>query len=399
MDIREKSNKKLYIFLVLVAYQSIGANIAHPVTPTLITELGLPDYSFGLFFAGMAFTNFLFSPMWAKLVEKFGSKKILTVCCLGYGMGQMMFSCFTTVFSIMLARMLSGFFVGGIMVSYLTHIVYLSHIKTRGRNLAYLATITTVFSTFGYFVGGMIGEISIRAAFNTQVIVLLTSGLLFYCLVAHDGDYDLTFDWKKDGNPFLAFYLPKQFRTKAFVLLFICVFLTSMATTGYDQTFNYYIKDVFHFSTGYNGMIKAVIGVISFVFNMTICLWIFKHTDIKKSSIFVLLGCGISVIMSVLVSSIPLFIVWILIFFGFNALYIPLLQDLSVKNDNGTTLAGMYNAMKSLGMIMGALYAGFVYGIHEKLSFIIAGILFFISVGILIKYNALCDREGKENIS
>lgn len=97
---------------------------------------------------------------------------------------------------------------------------------------------------------------------------------------------------------------------------------------------------------------------------------------------------------SVFTSSIPMFIVWILIFFGFNALYIPLLQELSVKEDRGTTLAGMYNAMKSLGMIVGALYAGFIYGVHEKLPFIIAGILFFITVGILIGYNRCTLDKG-----
>ncbi|MFI3208468.1 MAG: MFS transporter [Eubacteriales bacterium] len=380
------NNKKIYIFLAIVAYQCIGANIAHPVTPTLITDLGLPDYSFGLFFAGMAFTNFLFSPMWARLVDKFGSKIILGVCCTGYSLSQVMFACFTTVQTIMFARLSAGFFVGGIMVSYLTHTVYLSEMLTRGRNLAYLATTSTVFSTFGYFVGGMLGEISISAAFIGQVFVLFTSGILFYIFVEPDGDLEMTFDWKRDANPFLAFYLPKQFRTKAFIMIFICVFLSSMGTTGYDQTFNYYIKDVYDFSTAYNGIIKAVIGIISFIFNMTICLWLFRKTDIKKSVIWVLLGCGLSIMMSVFVSSVPLFIICILIFFGFNALYIPLLQDLSVKEDNGTTLAGMYNAMKSLGMITGALYAGFVYEVNEKLPFIIAGVLFFISVGVMMQY-------------
>lgn len=388
------TNKKLYIFFMLAAYQCIGANIAHPVTPTLINNLNLPDYSFGLFFAGMSFTNFLFSPMWAKLVEKFGSKKVLSSCCIGYSICQWMFACFTLVQTIMIARLLAGFFLGGIMVSYLTHTIYLSNMKNRGRNLAYMATVTTVFSTFGYFVGGMLGEISVKTAFAAQVLVLFTSGLLFYLLVEPDGDSKKTFHWKTDANPFRAFCLPKEFRTKAFVLIFICVLLTSTGTTGYDQTFNYYLKDVYAFSTSYNGIIKAVTGVISFVFNMTICIWLFKHTDIKKSGIVVLLGCGVSIMFSVFVTSISWFIVCILIFFGLNAIYIPLVQELCVKEDEGTTLAGMYNAMKSLGMIVGALYAGFVYEIYEKLPFIIAGVLFFISVGVLLEFAKIKHKES-----
>ncbi len=391
-----KENKKIYLFLAIVAYQSVGANIAHPVTPTLITDLGLPSYSFGLFFAGMSFTNFLFSPMWAKLVDKFGSRRILGVCCLGYSMSQLMFSCLTTVSTIMGARLSAGFFVGGIMVSYLSHTIYLSDAGTRGRNLAFVTTTTTVFSTFGYFVGGMLGEISVKTAFIAQVIVLFTSGILFYLIVDSSGNREMKFNWKKDANPFLAFCLPAKFRTKALILIFVCVFLTSVGTTGFDQTFNYYIKDVYDFSTSYNGIIKAIIGVISFVCNMTIGLWLFKHTNIKKSTIYVLMGCGASILASVFAPSIPIFIVCVLIFFGFNAIYIPLLQDLSVREDDGSTLAGMYNAIKSFGMIVGALYAGFVYDIYAKLPLIIAGALFFVAVIILFYQNVKTDKNSSD---
>lgn len=336
----------------------------------------------------MAFTNFLFSPMWAKLVDKFGSKRILGGCCLGYSMSQLMFSCLTTVPTIMGARLSAGFFVGGIMVSYLSHTIYLSDVETRGRNLAFVTTTTTVFGTFGYFVGGMLGELSVKTAFIAQVIVLFTSGIIFYLIVDSSGDREMKFNWKKDANPFLAFCLPEKFRTKALMLIFVCVFLTSVGTTGFDQTFNYYIKDVYDFSTGYNGIIKAVIGVISFVCNMTIGLWLFKHTKIKKSTIYVLMGCGTSILASVFAPSISIFIICVLIFFGFNAVYIPLLQDLSVREDDSSTLAGMYNAIKSFGMIVGALYAGFVYDIYAKLPFMIAGALFFVTVIILAYQNA-----------
>lgn len=384
--INMKKEKHIYLFLLIVALQSIGANLAHPVTPTLITDLQLPDYCFGLFFAGMAFTNFLFSPMWAKLVSKFGSKKILLICCSGYSVGQAMFAMFRTVSTIMIARLVSGFFVGGILVSYLSYIVFISDESTRGKNLAYLATSTTVLGTFGYFIGGLLGGYSIFSAFVAQVIVLFISGIIFYCILEDDHDDSVRFNFIRDVNPFKAFYIGKEFVSLPYLLLFSCVFLTSMASTGFDQTFNYYIKDVFGFSTSYNGIIKAAIGVLSFIVNTTVCIWLFKHTDTKKSTMYVLLGCSTTIFFSVCVSSIPFFIILTLLFFAFNALYIPLLQDLCVKNDSGSQLIGMYNAIKSLGMIVGALYAGFVYGIYVKLPFIIAAILFLFALVILQIY-------------
>ena len=53
---------KILIYYIIVALESLAANLAHPITPTLIQNLNLPDYMFGLMFAGMSITNFLFSP-------------------------------------------------------------------------------------------------------------------------------------------------------------------------------------------------------------------------------------------------------------------------------------------------------------------------------------------------
>lgn len=126
------SKYHLQLFFFAVALESLAANFAHPITPTLIQNLQLPDYSFGMLYAGMAFTNFLFSPFWAKQVTRMGSRRVLGICCVGYGIGQLLFAIMKTLPTIMLARLLSGFFVGGIMVSFLTYIIHTSTMENRG---------------------------------------------------------------------------------------------------------------------------------------------------------------------------------------------------------------------------------------------------------------------------
>ena len=93
-------------WLVVTVLFAVFANIAHPVTPRFIKELGLGDAMFGWAFAGMAITNFLFSPMWAKLCEKYGSIKLTMVSLFFYGVAQLMFGFSTTASSIMFARLL-----------------------------------------------------------------------------------------------------------------------------------------------------------------------------------------------------------------------------------------------------------------------------------------------------
>ena len=61
----------------LMGLYFIIANFAHPITPTFIQDLGLNDYMFGVAFASMAVTNFLFSPFWGKLSKNIGSTNIM----------------------------------------------------------------------------------------------------------------------------------------------------------------------------------------------------------------------------------------------------------------------------------------------------------------------------------
>ena len=353
-------------------------------TPTLIQNLQLPDYSFGMLYAGMAFTNFLFSPFWAKQVTRMGSRRVLGICCVGYGIGQLLFAIMKTLPTIMLARLLSGFFVGGIMVSFLTYIIHTSTVESRGRYLALSATFTTVFAAFGYLIGGFVGVVSIPLTFALQSGVLILCGVLFaICLREDKAAQSTSFHIWKEANPFQAFLDARRFMTLTFAILFFAVFLTSTATTAYDQNFNYFIKDQFHFNSSYNGMLKAVVGFISLFANTTICVWIMKRTNVKKSVIYVLgepvsrclplrcwkTFCRLSLSIS---SSLSL-----------NAIYIPLLQDLCASAssaEHSSMVMGFYNAMKSLGMIAGALFAGFMYASGPRLSFLYAGIFFLISM-------------------
>ncbi len=379
----KQQNHKMYWFLVVVAIEIMAANFAHPITPTLLQNLHMPDYMFGFVYAGMSFTNFLFSPMWATLGKRLGSKKTLLICCCGYGFGQFLFMLFKTPMPIMFARMVSGFFVGGIFVSQLTYIIHQADHESRGKFLALNATIQTVFGAFGYMIGGFSGLISTEFTFMLQVLTLVASGVLFFVILDEDKEETQTkFSFHKEANPFRAFFNARKFMSFAFIILFTVVFLTSLATTTYDQSLNYYLKDVFNFNSSYNGIMKAVVGLISLLANTTISLWIMRHTDVAKSFVVVCLVASLLLFGVYMSSDFLPFAFFNLLFFGVNAIYIPLIQDLCAKNATEAysgEVMGFYNSMKSMGMVIGGVFAGAIYTAGPKLSFLSSGIFFGLS--------------------
>ena len=201
----------------------LAANFAHPVTPTIIQDLHLNDYMFGVALAMMQLANFLLSPFWGKINGYISSRVSLLIGCCGYGVAQIWFAFATTELSIICARLLAGAFVGAIFVSFLTYVVNVSDAKDQARYLTYSATISSVAGAFGYLIGGFLGEFSIKGTFLIQAVTLIASGFLFYIICSsdkHDMKKLSAKQLAKDANPLGAFLDCRQFMTIAFITLF-----------------------------------------------------------------------------------------------------------------------------------------------------------------------------------
>ena len=174
--------KRLFWYFVIMAVYSVVSNFAHPATPTIIKNLNLHDYMFGVAFAGMSITNFLFSPFWGRISDQIGRNKVFLACGIGYGVGQAVFGMATTELGILFGRMISGFFIGGGSVVQLSYIMDYSDAEQRGKNFTLLAVIQSVSSAAGYLIGGYISEYSIPMMFVLQVISLAATGIIFAVL-------------------------------------------------------------------------------------------------------------------------------------------------------------------------------------------------------------------------
>lgn len=174
-----KYKTKFIAFFTVMVVFNLAANFAHPVTPTVIQDLHLHDYMFGVALAAMLLTNFLMSPFWGKINVYISSKLSLLICCCGYGIAQVWFAYATTELMIILARMFAGLFTGGVFVSFLTYVVNISHPEDQGKFLTYSATIKSVASAFGYMLGGFLGEISVKLTFLVQAGTLIAVAVAF----------------------------------------------------------------------------------------------------------------------------------------------------------------------------------------------------------------------------
>ncbi len=380
MSFKKVSFLSFYLIFII---QTLAANFAHPVTPTIISNLGLHDYMFGVAFACMAFGNFIFAPFWGKYSDKVGRVKVLVICGIGYGFGQALFGLATTELGIAAARIIAGCFTGGSYVVELSYLVDITDDTNRGKHFNIFVTFNSVFSAFGYLIGGFLGDISVNLMFIVQSITLMSTGILFGIFLK-DVEYQHFVkkasipDTLKDSNPFKSFSVGKAM-TAVMLILTIMNLLTAFGTTAYEQCFNYYLKDQLNFSPSYNGLLKAFLGFVALAANFTVGLWIMKKTKLKHSMITTTILCGASMFLILFANDVKSFIVINTLAFALNTIYQPILQtlfaDYAEGSDNGMVM-GVFGSVRSFGNIIGALFAGFIYAMGAKLTFIFAGAAF-----------------------
>ena len=124
-----------------------------------------------------------------------------------------------------------------------------------------------------------------------------------------------------------------------------------MPPTGYDNAFNYYIKDVLAFPSSYNGFIKATTGTLGLIANFTLNLWLIRRFAPQNTLLVLFPCCAVSLLIAAQMKSVVPFLGACIVFYFFNSVYLPIQQTMmtQIKTENTGLLSGMFNAAKSLG--------------------------------------------------
>lgn len=381
---KKSSIFRLYLFLGLF---SIFSNVAHPVTPTMFIEKGFDDYLFGVSFAAMSLCYFLGSLIWGTIGDRYGHVKVMAFTGPVYGLAQLLFGLTNTVFMTIVARLIAGFFSAGVYVCSLAYLVNLTDQETRGRHMSYYVAINSVGAAFGYFIGGVLGNTSITAVFILQTSTIVLNGVFTYLMLDDTHTLKTKFTSGMSLNPFKSYNDIMGEMPKILVTFLAAVFLTSFATTAYDNAFNYYLKDALGLPSSYNGIIKAIIGIVTLTVNFTVNIYIEKHTDARKSIVIVLFLCGVSSLAVPFIPALYPFFLGNIVFFMFNAIYLPIQQDIVTRGQDSRTsgiISGIFNSVRAAGMIFGSLFSGFIYEMGSTLPFISVAFVFFISAAISV---------------
>lgn len=132
----------------------------------------------GLTFAITFVTAFIFSPIWGRIGDRFGRKKILILSGLGLGASIFLMGYVTSVFQLFILRLFTGIFTGFIPMSQ-AFISTQTPKKVAGRVLGTLQTGSIAGSLLGPMLGGILADsFGYAATFQWTSISIFVSALL-----------------------------------------------------------------------------------------------------------------------------------------------------------------------------------------------------------------------------
>ncbi len=397
------SNKsRLAVIFFTVFLYLVGFGVVIPIIPILSRDFGATALETGLLLSVYSLMQFLFSPFWGQLSDKWGRRPILLFCLVGEGLSYIVFAWARSLEMLFVARLLAGFF--GASLS--TASAYISDITPKHERSKGMALIGAAFGlgfVFGPAIGGLLAvwghNISSAPHFDTSFSAYWVSGLCFAIFL-----FGLRFLTESLNEKSESAAKKKRFSLMWHYLsgktvgpLLNVFFLSSLAMSCMEATLILFMGEKYHWSVKDVSFGFAYIGVIiiftqGFLVRRLLPKW--GERKVLRLGL-ILFAVGLTGI--ALAPNLAFMTLTMTLLSVGNGLTNPSIMGsisiLAETKEQGAAM-GVTQSMASLGRILGPALGGFIYGaVTIQSPFFVSGALAFAALGIVFAiYKSIPDH-------
>lgn len=404
MTVTSNKSQLAVIFFTVFLYL-VGFGVVIPIVPMLSRDFGATALQTGLLLSVYSLMQFLFSPFWGRLSDRYGRRPILLFCLLGETLSYIIFAMSRSLEWLFFARFLAGFF--GASIS--TASAYISDITPKHERSKGMALIGAAFG-LGFVVGPALGgglavwghSINSSAHFDTSFTSYWVAGLCFanflfgIKFLKESLNEKSAKAEKKKRLSVLWHYL----NLKTVGALLTVFMLCSLAMSAMEATLILFMGDKFDWDVKQVSFGFAYIGIIiiftqGFLVRRLIPKWGERKVLRLGLVLFTigLFGIGISDT----VTSVAIALTFLSVGNGLcNPSILGSVSLLSSEKEQGESL-GVTQSMASLGRIIGPAIGGAIYGaIAISAPFWLSGALAGLALIIVISIYKLIPEHGKK---
>ncbi len=258
-------NRSLALIFITLLIDVIGLGIIIPVIPKLLSELGNYTVSeasaVGAWMTvAFALPQFIFSPVFGGLSDKYGRRPIIILSLMGLGIDFIIHAVAPTISILFIGRILAGI-CGASFTTATSYIADISTPEKRAQNFGLIGMAFGLGFILGPLIGGIVGNENVRMPFWVAASLSFINALL--CLIAlpeslkkeHRREFEL-----KRANPFGTL---KQLKKYPIVLrMMIPLFLLYIASHAVQTNWSFYTKYKFQWNERTIGFSLTVVGLM-----------------------------------------------------------------------------------------------------------------------------------------
>ena len=386
---------RIALIFSVVLLDIIGIGIIFPIIPELLNDVGIDQNASAAFWGGLlsssyAFMQFVFSPTIGTLSDIFGRRPILLLASLLLAIDYLLMGFAETIWILFIGRIVGGL-AGGTIATGTAYLADISNAKEKKKNFAIIGAAFGLGFILGPVIGGLMGEISVRAPFFLSALL----SLLNFCLCFFLLPETLKIGVKKNFvmrslNP--LFNISDIFKIGLFKGLFFCFFLIAFANTVYPAIWSFWGREVFGWSSGMIGFTLACYGFLLFIVQAFIIrLKFFDRLSTKKLMSFSL-TCGIIALFSFGLVRIEVLVFAIIPIAALSEMVSPTLKAFlsnEMSEENQGLLQGILNSIFGFTSVIGPISMSYIFSKGASQDsfiyipgapFLFSGCLFFASL-------------------
>ena len=381
------SRTSLFLIYVTVFINIVAFSMVFPLLPLYAKLYNASDISIGLLAASFAAAQFLFSPIWGMLSDKFGRKPIILVGLLGSAASFLVFGFAENLTMLFISRFFQGVFSAASIPAARAYIADITTKKERVREMGRIGASLALGVILGPAIGGLLAGTSHSLPFFGAAAVAGVAFLFVFKFLPESlqSKNNASIAFKKG-----IFASASGIQTglqSSLMRLFLLSFFWSFLMSNNAVAVPLLSIEVFRAQATDVGMLFVVMGVVAAIVQFFL---ISKIAALFGDRTVIIGGLTLMALGFMIMPFLPPTLILLYVAVAIAALgsatarpVITALISKETKEGQGATM-GTANAFESLGRLIGPILGGILFAFHVSIPFLFSGAVVLLALVFLV---------------
>ncbi len=377
-------NGNLAILFFTMVVVMLGFGIIIPILPFYVEHFGAGGTELGMMMAIFSIMQFLFSPIWGDLSDRYGRKPILLIGVLGNAISMLMFGLAPNMGWMIASRGLAGILSSATLPTAMAFISDSTSERDRGGGMGMIGAAMGVGMIIGPGIGGWLGGGNLALPFFFAAGLSTLAMILIFLILPESLPKE-----RREIRPGRVVRGP-QFRVMwqslfgpVGFLLFLA-FLVNFGLANFEGIFGLYTKQRYGYGPEQVGTIMTVVGLVSVIIQGVLTGPATRKLGEVKIILLSLIGSALGFAVMLFAENFTAVLLTVAFFVFTNAMLRPVIASLMSKMTTGGQgmALGLNNAYQSLGRVAGPLWAGALFDVRISLPYSSAALIMLLSFAL-----------------